>query len=321
MSTPAPLPYDEFGLFHENVEEYGLDVQLPPTVRREHVEDDDGRVVSALVWGDEPAEMVLVHGGAQNAHTWDTVALALDRPLVAIDLPGHGHSSWRDDARYDPASLAADIAPVVEALAPRSRLVVGMSLGGLTSMVLAARFPAVVRSLVMVDITPGVNHRKAKAVIDFVNGPQTFASFDELLARTMEHNPTRTESSLRRGILHNARQLDDGSWQWRYDRRSHATTSGGAADESPGVELLADGESPAVLSPLWDEFAAVPCAVQLVQGGASPVVDDDDVAEARRRQPGVDHVVVEGAGHSVQGDRPVELAALLADRLARSPLV
>ena len=60
-----------------------------------------GRTVSALVWGDAPAELVLIHGGGQNAHTWDTVALALDRPLVAIDLPGHGHSSWWEGGRYE----------------------------------------------------------------------------------------------------------------------------------------------------------------------------------------------------------------------------
>ena len=54
--------------------------------------------------------------------------------------------------------------------------------------------------------------------MDFVRGPATFPSFDALLARTIEHNPTRTESSLRRGILHNAEQLDDGTWRWRYRR-------------------------------------------------------------------------------------------------------
>ncbi len=48
----------------------------------------------------------------------------------------------------------------------------------------------------------------------------------------------------------------------------------------------------------------------LVRGSLSPVVDDDDVAEARRRQPDLDVHVVDGAGHSVQGDRPVELAAI-----------
>ena len=51
--------------------------------------------------------------------------------------------------------------------------------------------------------------------------------------------------------------------------------------------------------------------LMLVRGADSPVVDDDDVAELRRRRPDVRVEVVEGAGHSIQGDRPVELAAIL----------
>ena len=58
-------------------------------------------------------------------------------------------------------------------------------------------------------------------------------------------------------------------------------------------------------------LSAVTAPITLVQGGLSPVVDDDDVAELRRRQPTVEVVVVEGAGHSVQGDKPLELAAHL----------
>lgn len=314
-STPERVDYDEFGLFHENIAEFDLAVDEIPDVERVSVEapDDPGRYVSALRWGTGTPELVFVHGGAQNAHTWDTVALALGRPAIAIDLPGHGHSDWRADGRYDPTSLADDIAPVVAALAPDAAMVVGMSLGGLTSLQLAARHPHLVRRLVLVDITPGVNARKAKAVIDFVDGPQSFARFDDLLARTMEHNPTRSESSLRRGILHNARQLDDGSWQWRYDRSSHARTR--SSDDAPpeGVDHVVDPDG--VASPLWDSLAATRCPLTLVRGGTSPVVDDDDVAETRRRRPDVDVVVVDGAGHSVQGDRPVELAAVIAERM------
>ncbi|CAN5500000.1 alpha/beta hydrolase [soil metagenome] len=298
--------YDEFGLFHENAAEYGLAYNGPPVVRRTAVEVAPGRSVSALQWGRGEPELVLVHGGAQNAHTWDTVALALGRPLLAVDLPGHGHSDWRDDGTYDPVTLAADLTDALTTLAPIPPLLVGMSLGGLTSMVLAARAPELVRSLVMVDITPGVNRQKAKAVIDFVSGPQNFASFDDLLARTMEHNPTRSESSLRRGILHNAHQLDDGSWEWRYDRRGHARTDDLTGADDPGAD-----DPGATASSLWDDLSALECDVLLVQGGASPVVDDDDIAEARRRQPALDHVVIEGAGHSVQGDRPMELAEIL----------
>jgi pimeloyl-ACP methyl ester carboxylesterase len=286
---------------------------MPPVVRVD-VPIDDGRRVSALRWGSASPEVVFVHGGAQNAHTWDTVALCLDRPALAVDLPGHGHSDWRDDGAYSPANLADDLAVAVAAQAPHAGAVVGMSLGGLTSMELAVRHPDLVRSLVMVDITPGVNAAKTKAITDFVDGPQEFASFDDLLRRTQEHNPTRSESSLRRGILHNARQRPDGSWQWRYDRGSHARARAAESADVPAGDAADAPDAPA-FSPLWDDFEAVRCPLMVVRGSLSPVVDDDDIAEARRRQPGLRVEVVDGAGHSVQGDRPVELAALLASWL------
>jgi pimeloyl-ACP methyl ester carboxylesterase len=298
------LPYDEFGLFQENADEYGLAFDAPPRVHRVDVEVDEfnHRSMSALVWGADEPQLVFVHGGAQNAHTWDTVALDLGVPLVAVDLAGHGHSGWRDDGAYTPMNLANDLAVVVRSLAPKARAVVGMSLGGLTSMELAANHADLVRHLVLVDITPGVNQQKAKAVIDFVDGPQSFASFDELLARTIEHNPTRTTSSLRRGILHNAHQRADGSWEWNYDRRSHAT--------SRDIAVENGAEAPS-FSPLWEDFASVRCPLLLVRGSLSPVVDDADVAEARRLQPSIHVEVVDGAGHSIQGDRPRELAQLI----------
>ena len=87
-----PADYDEFGLFDQNAEEMGLPFDRPPHVSRTSVEVEPGRSISALVWGDSEPELVLLHGGAQNAHTWDSVALALGRPLLAMDLPGHGHS-------------------------------------------------------------------------------------------------------------------------------------------------------------------------------------------------------------------------------------
>ena len=296
------VPYDEFSLFHENIAEYSLTASARPQVQRIAHQLGDGRTVSALKWGSTEPQMVFVHGGSQNAHTWDTVLLDLGVPALAIDLPGHGHSSWRDDAMYSPHSMAVDIAEVVALHAASAKIVVGMSLGGLTSLALAGHAPHLVQELVLVDITPGVNGDKAKAILDFVNGPQAFASFDDLLKRTIEHNPTRTIESLRRGILHNAKQLDDGSWQWRYDRRSHI--------RSENSEPIS-GDA---LGKLWDLIGALNCPLTLLRGGTSPVVDDADVAELKRRQGRADVLVIDGAGHSIQGDKPRELAAFLATK-------
>jgi pimeloyl-ACP methyl ester carboxylesterase len=292
------MPYDEFGLFSENAAEYGLPYDGPPEVRRVEVEVSPGRQVSSLVWGSAPPELVLVHGGAQNAHTWDTVAMMLDRPLVAIDLPGHGHSDGGPDGALSVSGNGADLAKVVAALAPDAAGVVGMSLGGLSSIALAATAPELVRALVLVDVTPGVNPEKSAPIAAFVDGPASFANFDELLARTIEHNPTRSVSSLRRGILHNALQREDGSWVWRYARfRS------GDVDRA-----VAFGD-------WWDAISALTVPLMLVRGLAWSVVDDADVDELLRRQPTAKVVEVEGAGHSIQGDRPKELATILSDFL------
>jgi pimeloyl-ACP methyl ester carboxylesterase len=104
---------------------------------------------------------------------------------------------------------------------------------------------------------------------------------------------------LRRGVLHNAIETDDGRWRWRYDLPRRGTGEGEHGTVMPGLDEL------------WDAVGRVKVPLLLVRGSTSPVVDDDDVAELLRRDPDARVVVVDGAGHSVQGDKPRELAAIL----------
>jgi pimeloyl-ACP methyl ester carboxylesterase len=234
----TPVPYDEMAYFQDNAAEFGIPYTGPPSVRRERYALGDGRHLSALVWGEARPELVFLHGGAQNAHTWDTVALALGRPLIAVDLPGHGHSDGPG-------------ATVIRAATPDARAVIGMSLGGMTSIALAGLAPELVRKLVLVDVTPGVDGHKSSTIAAFINGPESFPSFDEILARTIEYNPTRTESSMRRGILHNAEQRPDGSWVWRYARFRSTEQSGDPFSH---------------FNTLWDVVSELRMPVMLVRG-------------------------------------------------------
>src|SRR6202034_3406652 len=112
--------------------------------------------------------------------------LVLERPMLALDLPGHGHSDGGRDGLRAIDGLASDVAVAVAALAPDAAAVIGMSLGGLTSISLVANHPQLVRRHVLVDITPGVTGDKSRAITDFISGPESFDSFEEILERTIE---------------------------------------------------------------------------------------------------------------------------------------
>ncbi len=287
---------DEFVYLPHNAAQAGTTGPLPQVARVAQ------GPISALRWGSGPVEVVFLHGGGQNAHTWDTVILGLGRPALAIDLPGHGHSSWREDGDYGPKLNAAAIEPVVRALAPDADLVVGMSLGGLTALRLAVTAPELVSRLVMVDVTPSAPERheqmtKAQmGAVALVQGDRSFPSFDAMVDVTVAASPHRSRESLRRGVFHNSKQLADGTWTWRYD-------------------TFRNGEG---FQGLWDDARKLRTPTTLVRGGKSFFVNDDDAAEFARTAPGFQQViVVPDAGHSVQGDQPRSLVEILRSVLRR----
>ena len=285
---------DEFAYLSENAAQAGVGGPLPPVTRLQR------GPVSALRWGTGPARVLFLHGGGQNAHTWDTVVLGLGLPALAIDLPGHGRSAWRDDGDYGPALNAETLVPVVAELAPDADLVVGMSLGGLTAMRLAVNRPDLVRALVMIDVTPSAPERHEQmtraqmGAVALVRGERNFPSFEAMVDAAVAASPHRSRESLRRGVFHNSKQLDDGTWTWRYD-------------------TFRKGEG---FAGLWEDVPSLQTPTTLVRGANSFFVNDDDAAEFARQAPGFQRViVVPDAGHSVQGDQPRALVEILRSAL------
>jgi pimeloyl-ACP methyl ester carboxylesterase len=281
---------DEFAYLPDNAAQAGVTGPLPQVTRVQQ------GPISGLRWGTSAPNVVFLHGGGQNAHTWDTVILGLGEPALALDLPGHGRSEWREDGDYGPVLNAAAVEPVIRALAPQADLVVGMSLGGLTAMRLAVTAPELVRKLVMVDVTPSAPERheqmtKAQmGAVALVQGERSFPSFEAMVDVAVAASPNRSRESLQRGVFHNAKQLDDGTWTWRYD-----------------TFRKGDG-----FAGLWDDVPALHTPTTLVRGAKSFFVNDDDAAEFARTAPGFQRViVVPDSGHSVQGDQPRALVEIL----------
>ncbi|MFC4140225.1 MULTISPECIES: alpha/beta hydrolase [unclassified Microbacterium] len=263
----------------------------------------DGRTLSAIRYGDGSPEVTLLHGAGLNAHTWDTTVLLLQRPALAIDLAGHGDSSWRDDLDYSPQTLAADVAIALDAWTESPQVLVGQSLGGLTAVAVAAGRPASVRDLIIVDITAGVRGDAAPSVLGEFYQQTDFATLDEAVDRAMSFGFGSTRPETERGVFLNTRGRDDGRVEWKH-HFAHLAGSALATAPDAGAAILASDRS-------WADLASVTAPITLVRATRG-FVADDDVAEFQTRRPDAAVRTVD-ATHNIQETAPAALASLIAE--------
>ena len=253
-----------------------------------------GVLLTADVWGrqDSPP-LILLHGGGQTSGAWrDSGPLVAARgwQVVAPDLRGHGESDWSADGRYDLDVFADDVRALVSALGGRPVLV-GASLGGLSSLLAAGEAPAAdVRGLVLVDVAHRPNPAGVERIQDFMGAaPDGFASVDEAADAVAAYLPHREPPEDHEGLRRNLRH-HNGRWTWHWDPLILKHFAGRLnLPESSERHLRAAGA------------ADVP--ILLVRGGISDVLDDEIVGEFCARVPGARHVEVPDAGHMVAGDR------------------
>jgi pimeloyl-ACP methyl ester carboxylesterase len=96
---------------------------------------------------------LLVHGLASNARLWDGVArhlTGLGHEVVAIDQRSHGRSS-KVEGPFDMATVADDLALVLDALGWERAAVAGQSWGGNVVLELGYRHPARTSLVACVD--------------------------------------------------------------------------------------------------------------------------------------------------------------------------
>lgn len=175
--------------------------------------------------------VIALHGWRDNAATFELLGPLLPGVrLIAIDMPGHGLSSWRDeDGAYYIWSYLEEVLAVVEALGLTRFSLLGHSMGGAISCLLAGLLPERIAKLGLLDAVGPLATSAEAMPAQMLKAMQQAAlstrrnhypSFDAAVAaRAAKGLETEAATILgRRGIAQ-----DDKGWYWTLDPRlSHA---------------------------------------------------------------------------------------------------
>ncbi len=144
----------------------------------------DGTKLAVHSMGSGPP-VLLVHGITESSQTWDPVAgrLSTTNEVIRVDLRGHGNS--QHNAPYDLATMAGDLAAVVDQTCDVAPRLIGHSLGGVVVSALAGVVS--VHSVVNVDQSLRLDQFQAQlqAAAPMLRDPDSFplvlsALFDDL---------------------------------------------------------------------------------------------------------------------------------------------
>ena len=259
-----------------------------------------------LEWGSAAnPPMLLLHGFAQTCHSWDFVALGFsdDYRVIVLDQRGHGDSDWAADGDYSPETQQNDISAIVREIGLEDFTLMGLSMGGRNSFTYAANNPDRVRALVIVDAGPQNMQQGTQNIRNFVQQDDELDSVDAFVERVLKYNPRRPPEQIRGSIMHNLKQLPNGKWTWKYDKRLRR----------PGRRM---GSDPETEKRLWGYLEALQCPTLLVRGGASDIIAMDTAEKMHAVIPNSQMATIDGAGHLVMGDSPAGFQRVVTEFLA-----
>lgn len=207
--------------------------------------DVNGLRIAAKAWGPKDGRLVVaMHGWLDNAATFDRLAPLLDPSLrlVALDLPGHGHSQHRSaDAAYSLPDAAFDVAVLLHQLGPC--VLLGHSMGAAIAALVAGAKPSMVTKLVLIEgLGPLIEEadqapQRLEGAIDeqlrrhsgstrpaglSTGKTRVFRDLDDAAARVTEAAPMSLDSA--RYLLARGLQTVPGGVTWRTDPRLRSMT-------------------------------------------------------------------------------------------------
>ena len=237
------------------------------------------------LFGSGPA-LVILHGLFGSLDNWQTLAkqFAEDFSVFIVDQRNHGKSPHTDAHTY--ALMAEDLKEFMDQQGMYTATVIGHSMGGKTAMQFAVEHEERLEKLVVVDMSPRKNEPGHLEILDAMSRfpmdqIQSRKEADEILKQDIP------ELGVRAFLLKNIERTRTQGFQWKFNLDTLSKDY---------YRILDQIESPFSLD--------VPTL--FINGGKSDYVVERDREIILNMFPQAEFSTIEGAGHWVHADAPVE---------------
>jgi esterase len=248
--------------------------------------------------------VMLLHGLGDAAVVWHDVAalLGMRARVIAPDLRGHGDSSWPAGADYRIASLAADVAELIDTLGLPALTLVGHSMGAAVALRIACEQPERIERLVLADMGLDADPTNAAQLRQALrDAHRLYPSSADYEAVLRARHPLASPALLQRVAAQTSIRRAHGQFEAKYDKRV-----------LDARERTAQQAGQLAYHDAWQQLAALSCPLLVLRGAASSVLSKRVAQRISDTPRHGTFVPIPLAGHSVQLDNPAAVTQAIA---------
>ncbi len=237
--------------------------------------------------GGSKPPMILLHGVTDDGLCWTPIADALaDKyDLVMVDLRGHGKSEAPDEG-YTLTAMANEVAALIKELGLEKPIIMGHSMGAITTLTLAGLYPDVARAIVledppqfwMIKNTEGGAPKPPNPLALWI-AENKRKTKEDLFEEVRAYNPGWAEAELEPWV----------NSKLRY---------------SPKIVKLVEMVDLSLMG-FEDLFKKISCPALLLTADTlkGALLGEKDVEPIKQWMPHLDVVHIDGAGHNIRRDQ------------------
>lgn len=247
--------------------------------------------------------LICLAGLTRNARDFEAVAELLggSRRMIAADFRGRGDSGYaKDPMSYNPLTYAQDIDVLVRELGLKSFILLGTSLGGLVSMLLAPTWQQQIKGVVLNDVGPEIGEAGLARIRSYVGQGRSFETWMHAARAIAEAQgdiyPAFGLADWLRLAKRTCKVAGNGRIVFDYD------TKIAEPFRAPGGEAGVD------MWPLFDALKDMPLLI--LRGENSDILEKAGATKMLKRHKGAKLVTVPGVGHAPSLDEPEAKGAI-----------